>query len=647
MKVVRLLQDMSVELNQELEDDKQVHEKYSCWCETNEKEKTQAIELGEAKISEMKSTMDEAVAKLMGLKEKRKVTMEEINGNHASLSQASTIRMTENKAFQGEETDLLEAVAACKQAIVVLSKHNPQFAQMRSIARVLGASRVQQLALSSGSLRKHQMDMLKEFLGKASGTESFLTIPGFRSYAPQSGQIFGILKQMQADFESRLSDTQKAEQKASDDYNALKAAKEEEITAGKKTVVQIDADLAEFSEKHAQAAQELEDAQAQLELDTTFLANLKAKCSESKEEYDTRVKARLDEIAAVEDTIKILNSDKAFDIFDKSVNSFLQISVTYQTERKNRARAVSVLRQAAQATASPKLALLASRAQLDAFTKVKEEIDKLVAELGKQQTDEVAHRDFCIKDMNTNGRDTAAAEDKKAALEVKSQDLGKTIELLTADISAAKSATLEIQTQMKRASENREAENSDFQQTIADQRLTQMILQKAVNRMKQVYALVQQPGAAHIATSGNHTDPGNEPARFTEYGQNAGGARVVAFLEKIISDSKKTEDDAIASADDSQTAYKNFMKDSNKAIVKYSESISHMSEAAAKAKASLTMAKTDLKQTVEELGDLSDTLGDLHKSCDFILKNFEARQAARLEEMDALKQAKAILSGMK
>merc|ERR1719463_373813 len=38
---------------------------------------------------------------------------------------------------------------------------------------------------------------------------------------------------------------------------------------------------------------------------------------------------------------------------------------------------------------------------------------------------------------------------------------------------------------------------------------------------------------------------------------------------------------------------------------------------------------------------------DLHKSCDFVLKNFDIRQAARDQEVEALRQAKAILSGAK
>merc|ERR1719223_373112 len=293
-------------------------------------------------------------------------------------------------------------------------------------------------------------------------------------------------------------------------------------------------------------------------------------------------------------------------------------------------------------------------AQLDAFTKVKEEVDKLVVELNKQMSDEVEHRDWCIKEFATNDRETSAADDKKTSLETKKADLEKAIETLTSDIDAAKSAQAETEKQMKRASETREAENADFQQTIGDQRLTQAILKKALDRMKQVYALLQQrglepeqPGAPHIQTSGTHTDPGNGPARFTKYEQHAGGSRVVQMIEAVIADSAKLEDEAIASEQDGQTAYENFMQDSNKSILKNLQAITNMSESRAKAKASLSMAETDFKQAMQDLENLNDTAGDLHKNCDYLLKNFDARQAARAAEIDALKEAKAILSGMK
>merc|ERR1719440_197826 len=175
-----------------------------------------------------------------------------------------------------------------------------------------------------------------------------------------------------------------------------------------------------------------------------------------------------------------------------------------------------------------------------------------------------------------------------------------------------------------------------------------MILTKALDRMKQVYALIQQkqPGAPHIQTSGTHTDPGNGPAKFRKYEENAGGGRVVKMLEEVLADTRKTEDQAIASEQDAQSAYENFMKDSNKGIAKTTQSISDMEGAKATAKEELSLANTDFKSTMAQLEALDQTNNDLRKSCDYILKNFDARQAARAAEMDALREAKNILSGM-
>merc|ERR1719223_1024362 len=157
----------------------------------------------------------------------------------------------------------------------------------------------------------------------------------------------------------------------------------------------------------------------------------------------------------------------------------------------------------------------------------------------------------------------------------------------------------------------------------------------------------RQPGAPHTQTSATSTDPGNGPAKFKKYEENAGGKRILAMLDEVKQDSVTMENDAIASEEDAQAAYENFMKDSNKFIIKASQGISDMTEAKATAESDLVMANTDLKGTMGELFALHEESGDLHKSCDFLLNNFELRQKARSAEMDALNEAKNILSGMK
>merc|ERR1740138_1477652 len=146
--------------------------------------------------------------------------------------------------------------------------------------------------------------------------------------------------------------------------------------------------------------------------------------------------------------------------------------------------------------------------------------------------------------------------------------------------------------------------------------------------MKQVYALLQQPGAPHIQTSGTHTDPGNGPARFTNYAKSAGGGKVVKMLEEVIADAEKTTNEAQAAEQDAQAGYEGFMKDSNDSIATYQNSITSMSEALAKTKDELLQVKADLGATMKTLEDLDVEVQDLHKSCDYVLKNFDTRQAA-------------------
>merc|ERR1711865_680234 len=91
-------------------------------------------------------------------------------------------------------------------------------------------------------------------------------------YAPQSGEIFGILKQMKESFETNLADTQKDEMSNQNAYTELKAAKEEEISAGQEQVDAKTQELASTDEKLAESKEDLEDTKAGLAADEEFLA---------------------------------------------------------------------------------------------------------------------------------------------------------------------------------------------------------------------------------------------------------------------------------------------------------------------------------------------------------------------------------------
>merc|ERR1719326_1281592 len=112
----------------------------------------------------------------------------------------------------------------------------------------------------------------------------------------------------------------------------------------------------------------------------------------------------------------------------------------------------------------------------------------MVVDLKQQKADESKERDQCTEDLHLNEKTTAEKENEKTNLDTQIADLTQAISNLNDDIAGLKAEVADAQVEMKRASENREKENAEFQQTVADQRATQTILKKALTRLQAFYA---------------------------------------------------------------------------------------------------------------------------------------------------------------
>merc|ERR1712195_344069 len=252
--------------------------------------------------------------------------------------------------------------------------------------------------------------------------------PTFKqSYAPQSGEIFGILKQMKETFESNLSSSQKDEMANQKAYEDLKAAKEAEIAAGQAQIDTKTQELADTDEKNAQAKEDIADTKASLSADEEFLMMLKEKCSMTDGEWEERQKTRQLEMEACSKALAVLSSDDAHVLFTKTFNpSLLQKENSMHSER--RAQASKLLSAVARKLNNPRLATLAVRVRLDAFVRVKKAIDDMVAQLLKEKEDEIKHKDFCVDEFNTNELQTEKKERAKQDLTAKIEDLDSTID---------------------------------------------------------------------------------------------------------------------------------------------------------------------------------------------------------------------------
>merc|ERR1719262_316968 len=246
----------------------------------------------------------------------------------------------------------------------------------------------------------HQRRMLMTVLQRPDGMLSLLQQPaGFQSYAPASGEIFGILKQMKESMETNLESSRKDEAESASSYSGLKSAKEAEIKAAGEKIFNKEAENAEAVKTNAESKEELANTRAALESDTTFLASLKKQCAVTDEDWEARTKMRSDEIAAVSDTIAMLEGDDARDLMSKSLG-LVQVRAQVQREASVRAKAVKFLDEAGERLKSPRVSYLATRMRFDPFGGLRDSIDGMTTALGKEKEDEIHHKDGCVKDFN-------------------------------------------------------------------------------------------------------------------------------------------------------------------------------------------------------------------------------------------------------
>jgi len=632
-KVITLLKDMQTQMEKEAEEDEEIYDKMQCWCQTNSKEKDKAIEDAENRISDLTSKTQSLLAASARTNTEVKSAKAEVAENQAGLDKATAIRQKQLAEFNAEEKEAIQAISALKSAVITLKKHNSFLQTPRAQLAGVALSVQQQMQKHpfADMLSLEQHRAIASFLEASTDSEK-------ASYAPQSGEIFGILKQMKETFESNLQASQNEEQGNQRSYEELKTAKEAEIKAGQQQIDTKTQEIASIDAKLSEAKEDLADTKKSLAADETFVIKLKESCKQSDAEYEERTKARNMEMEAVAKALEVLSSDDAHDLFTKTFNpSFVQKESTMKSAR--RAQVSALLSSAAEKAHNPRLATLAIEVRLDAFTKVKKAIDGMIADLMEEKAAEIKHKDFCVEEFNSNEQQTERKTRQNTDVDSKIEDLELNIKELKDGISGLTAEISEMQAQLKRAGEDRESENKEFKTTVADQRATQKLLTAALNILKGFYAK-----KAEAALFQGRAD---QPAGFGTHKKSASSGGVMGLIQQIIYDAKAMEAEAIRSEEDAQEAYDSFVKNTNASIKTKGKDLVNKSEQKAKAEADLVDAKKDKSAVMLELEQLANSKAQLHKSCDFVIKNFELRQTARDEEVEALKQAKAILSGAK
>merc|ERR1719421_258515 len=116
------------------------------------------------------------------------------------------------------------------------------------------------------------------------------------------------------------------------------------------------------------------------------------------------------------------------------------------------------------------------------------------------------------------------------------------------------------------------------------------------------------------------------------------------MIEGIITDAAEMEGEAIKSEQDAEVAYHSFLEESYASIDAAQRAVTNKVEEKATTEDAKVEAEGDKEDAEATKASLAEAKAELHKSCDYMMENFEARETARDGEIEGLQNAIAKLS---
>jgi len=659
-KVVTMLQMMQNKVTAEGKKEQELFDKFMCYCNTGVDDLKASISSADTKIPQVESALKSSAAEKAQLEQDTKAAQETRTECKEAIATATSLREKEATVYAKTKSDLETNIAAMDKAIKAIAMGATGFLQTS------GASVLRKLSIEM-ELSNADRDQIVSFLSQGSGS----------GYAPASGQITGILAQMKETMEADLAEANAAETTSIANFDALVAAKEKEIEAATKAVEDKLTRVGNLGVEIATMKEDLDDtAKAMLE-DKKFLADLEKSCSTKQAEWDARCKLRTEELLALADTIKMLNDDDALELFKKTLpgSSLLQIQVS---SKQVRGMALAALRSPGHVDYRLDLISLALKGKKVSMDKVIKMIDDMVVLLKKEQGDDDDKKEMCEKQLDKAEDDLKVTETTISDLEKEIDDTKESIATLTDEIAALKKGVEELDKMVEDATYNRKEENEDYQSLMASNSAAVELIGMAKNRMNKFYnpsmykappkrelteeeritlnmggtlAPTDAPGGiagtgVTVFISEHRGAPPPPPETFGAYSKKSEESNgVMAMMDAMVADLEKELQEAELEEKDAQAEYEEMMKDSAEKRVTDSKSITEKEGTKADDEGNLQKMGEERLTKMKEAMATVTVLEDLHKDCDWLLKNFDVRKEARVGEVDALKKAKAVLSG--
>jgi len=664
-RVAALLNEMRSRITADGKEEQMSYDQYACWCESILSRKANDIAEAEKQSKALQTQITKLFGEIGAHNSEIKSLEGDIAANLESQRDARSVRDNQNTDYEGKKTESEQCIGALEAAIKVLTAGTrggfletmKEVELLSVVSGVRGAlkrpSISKSLSSSDLTLVNNFIEHPSEFVGKRAGNlMSAMQIANnpFGDYAPQSTQIQGILRGMYEAFTRDLESDNAEEAESQKNYEELMKTKSQELATLQATLGQQQADTSRKSLERDLSSERLDETKAQLAADEKFFDTTKAGCKNKARQWSIRSGLRTEELTGVTTAINILTSPEARNVFRNSTTTFVQLKAVTHNSGELRLGAIKVLSRLAQHFNNFGIAELAVQVQSGGhFDKVIAAIDKMIAELRKEEQEDIDHRDRCqrAEDKNSNDMQDLGSHINKAGTSI--TRLGADATKLQKDINDLKAQILKSKGDMKTALDLRNGAVADSKQALKDDVEALALLDQTIVALSRFYKS-NRISMSLLQRDPQYTVDPNKPNATLWADEKYGGrseethgiVEIIRMIKEDVEKEIKTsrEDSAAAEAQyEKERAELQDGLDSQMALKNTAERELGEVDEATREKTKFKTAKSKELQAEQKL-ELA-----INSDCDWVASHFETRRTKRKAEINGLIDAKGYLAG--
>lgn len=676
-KVITMLEDLQAQVLEEGEQEAATYNKFSCFCKTTQKDKSEAINTGKDEKQSLSADITKLSKEREALDTQMASLTKDIKDAEKDMDTANKQSDADLKVYQGNEADMKAAISALTEAIKVLkSSKSPSLMQLQSIGNTVKQAALMADALGLGG--EVAGDVSTFLLQQASGD-----VPvEMEDYKFHSSGIIEQLEKLLVDFRSEKQHVDGAETKRVQAHNMLIQQKTDYVKAKNVELDEAKKTRDGKIEDIGTASQQLSTVSADLLDDMQYLDEVNTMCSEKAKTWDQRSTVRADELTAITQATGIIkstvlektqaatvrfaqtgvtlrfadavaNSDSSMEAIEAEAESvedgplgFLQKkSIKSHKPEDGRSLIISLLKGKGSELHSTLLTALASQIAADPFAKIKKLIQELIERLLNEAANEANQKGYCDKATADAKQKRQYAADEIEDLNAKMAKLSALSARLQEELDVLAGETKDLKDTVAKAEKTRGEEKTENANTVDEAKAGLGAVKMAIGILDKFYKTAGK-GKVDLSLAQGPADDAPKTSFETGEAYQGAGAEsggIIGMMEVIQSDFERTISETNKAESQAEKEHLAFMTESGMSLAEKDTATKEKTrlqndtdENFEDADGSLTTQVDILKSSILELIELKQKCIDTGMS-------YADRVARREQEIAALKKALCIL----